>query len=63
MAVTSSIVNDEVVIRLVGALMLGSNDEWRVARRCRSLEMFARVNDHPTVRLPAVVIQSSLDLS
>lgn len=46
--------NDEAIIRLVGALMLETNDEWAVARRYMSLETLARVTDNPTVRLPAV---------
>jgi transposase-like protein len=46
--------NDGAIIRLVGALMLETNDEWTVARRYMSLETLARVTDNPTVRLPAV---------
>ena len=46
--------NDEAIIRLVGALMLETNDEWAVARRYMSLETIARVTDNPTVRLSAV---------
>jgi len=46
--------NDEAITRLVGALMLETNDEWAVARRYMSLETIARVTDNPTVRLPAV---------
>ena len=46
--------NDEAIIRLVGALMLETNDELAVARRYMSLETLARVTDNPTVRLPAV---------
>ena len=46
--------NDEAIIRLVGAIMLETNDEWTVARRYMSLETLARVNDNPNVRLPAV---------
>ena len=46
--------NDEAIIRLVGALMLETNDEWAVARRYMSLETLARVTDNPAVRLPAV---------
>ena len=46
--------NDEAIIRLVGALMLETNDEWAVARRYMSLETLARVIDNPNVRLPAV---------
>jgi putative transposase len=46
--------NDEAIIRLVGALMLETNDEWAVARRYMSLETLARVTDNPTIRLPAV---------
>ena len=42
------------IIRLVGALMLETNDEWAVARRYMSLETLARVTDNPNVRLPAV---------
>jgi transposase-like protein len=46
--------NDEAIVRLVGALMLETNDEWTVARRYMSLETLARVTDTPTIRLPAV---------
>jgi transposase-like protein len=46
--------NDEAIIRLVGALMLETNDEWTVARRYMSLETLARVTDNPNARLPAV---------
>jgi transposase-like protein len=46
--------NDDAIIRLVGAIMLETNDEWTVARRYRSLETLARVNDNPNIRLPAV---------
>ena len=42
--------NDEAVIRLVGALMLETNDEWAVGRRYFSLESLARVTDTHTVR-------------
>jgi transposase-like protein len=46
--------NDAAIIRLVGAIMLETNDEWTVARRYMSLETLARVTDIPNVRLPAV---------
>lgn len=46
--------NDEAIVRLVGALMLETNDEWTVARRYMSLETHARVTDNPDIRLPAV---------
>nr|WP_309501493.1 IS256 family transposase [uncultured Roseovarius sp.] len=46
--------NDDAIIRLVGAIMLETNDEWTVARRYMSLETLAHVNDNPEVRLPAV---------
>ena len=48
--------NDGAIIRLVGALMLETNDEWAVARRYMSLETLARVSDNQTVRLPAVAV-------
>ena len=46
--------NDAAIIRLVGALMLETNDEWAVARRYMSLETLARLAHTDTVRLPAV---------
>ena len=49
-----SLPNDDAIIRLVGALMLETNDEWALARRYMSLETIARVTDNPSVRLPPV---------
>lgn len=46
--------NDDAIVRLVGALMLETNDEWTVARRYMSLETLARVTNNPSRRLPAV---------
>ena len=46
--------DDDAIVRLVGALMLETNDEWTVARRNMSLESLARMTDSPNVRLPAV---------
>ena len=46
--------NDAAVVRLVGALMLKTNDGWAVAQRCMSLESLAPLTDNPKVRLPAV---------
>jgi transposase-like protein len=45
--------NDGAIVRLVGALMPETNDEWAVARRHMSLETLARVTGTPAVRLPA----------
>ena len=42
------------LIRLVGALMIETNDEWAVARRYMGLESLARITDTHNVRLPAV---------
>ncbi|SFN69492.1 hypothetical protein SAMN04244567_00011 [Paracoccus pantotrophus] len=53
-AVMPSLPNDDAIVRLVGALMLETNDEWAVARRYMSLETLARVTDNPNIRLPAV---------
>ena len=51
---SASLPNDVAIVRLVGAIMLETNDEWTVARRYMSLETLARVNDNPNVSLPAV---------
>lgn len=53
--------NDEAIVRLVGALMLETNDEWAVARRYMSLETLARVTDNPIVRLPAAAARPNSD--
>lgn len=46
--------NDEAIVRLVGALMLETNDEWAVARRYMSLETIARIIENANIKLPAV---------
>jgi transposase-like protein len=46
--------NDAAIIRLVGALMIETNDEWAIARRYMGLESLARITDTHNVRLPAV---------
>ena len=46
--------NDDAIIRLVGALMLETNDEWTVVRRYMGLESLVRITDTPNPRLPAV---------
>jgi putative transposase len=46
--------NDAAVVRLVGALMLETNDEWAVSRRYMTLETLGVVSDNPLVRLPVL---------
>jgi putative transposase len=46
--------NDAAVVRLVGALMLETNDEWAVSRSYMTLETLCVVSDNPLVRLPVL---------
>ena len=46
--------NDEATIRLVGALMLETNDEWAVARPYMSLETRDRIIENANIKLLAV---------
>ncbi len=47
--------NDEAIVRLVGALMLETNDEWVVQHaRCMTRKTTAPVGDDPVISLPAV---------
>lgn len=47
--------NRTAITRLVGAILLGQNDEWAVQRaRYITLESIAPVSDDPIVSLPAV---------
>lgn len=46
--------NNAAVLRLVGALMLETNDEWAISRRYMTLETLGVVSDNPLVRLPVL---------
>lgn len=46
--------NDAAVVRLVGALMLETNDEWAVSRRYMTLETLGAISDTPFISLPAL---------
>lgn len=47
--------NDDVILRLVGALLLEQNDEWAVQRaRYMTLESVAPLSDDPLISLPTV---------
>jgi hypothetical protein len=49
--------NDDALVRLVGAILLGQNDEWAVQRaRYMTLETMATLSDDPVVGLAAMVI-------
>lgn len=46
--------NEAAIVRLVGAILPGQNDEWAVRRaRYITLESMAPVSDDPLVGLPA----------
>jgi putative transposase len=47
--------NEDVITRLVGAILLEQNDEWAVQRaRYMTLETIAPMSDDPIVSLPAL---------
>ena len=46
--------NDAAVVRLVGALMLETNDEWAVSGRYMTLETLGTMADTPIISLPAL---------
>ncbi len=46
--------NENAIERLVGALLLGQNDEWAVCRRCMTLETLAGLSDDPSVSGKAI---------
>lgn len=46
--------NEGAITRLVGAILLGRNDEWAVASRYMTLESIAPVSENLTVKLPAM---------
>ncbi len=47
--------NEDAIIRLVGAILLETNDEWAVQRsRHMSLETIASLSDDALVKLPAI---------
>ncbi len=47
--------NDDVIVRLVRAMLLEQNDEWAVPRsRYTTLETIGQISDDPIISLPAV---------
>ena len=55
--VVAIFLNEESVLRLVGAILLEQNDEPAVQRaRSMTLEIMAALSDDPVVGLPAVVV-------
>ena len=46
--------NDEAIVRLVGAILLEQNDEWAVSRRYMALETVARLDDPDDVTPTAI---------
>jgi putative transposase len=46
--------NDDAIVRLIGALLLEQNDEWAVPRsRYMTPETIATMSDDPLISLPA----------
>lgn len=52
--VTGIFPNDEAILRLVGVLMLETNVDCVVARRCMSHETLARITENANIRMSAV---------
>ena len=49
--------DERSIRRLVGAILLGPNDEWAVQRcRCMTLESIAPISDDPLVSLPTLAV-------
>jgi putative transposase len=47
--------NEDAITRLVGAILLGQNDEWVIQRgRYMTLETIAPLGDDTAVSLPAI---------
>jgi len=46
--------NEAAIIRLVGALLLEQNDEWRIQQRYMSLETLATLGENGKVGLPPI---------
>ena len=48
--------NEGALVRLVGALLLGLNDEWAVSRRYMSPETMAGLSDDACAGTPAIAV-------
>jgi len=46
--------NDAIIVRLVGEMVLGQNDEWSLNQRHMQLEGVQTVRDTAPTRLPAM---------
>jgi hypothetical protein len=47
--------SEDAIVRLIGAILLGQNDEWAVQRaRYMTLETIAPLRDDPTVSFPTI---------
>ena len=54
-AVVDMFLNEAAITRLVGALLLERNDEWRLQRRYMQLHGLQALSDNQLARLSAVV--------
>jgi putative transposase len=54
-AAPSAFLNEDAIVRLIGAILLEQNDEWAVQRaRYMTLETMVPMSDDPTVSLQAL---------
>lgn len=59
MALSSSIPNEESILRLIGAVLFEQNDDWQSQHRSMMVEAFSQIDTAQIDPLPSMTTQAA----